>query len=169
MGDSQVSVGQKKCVHLGFYLLRRFPLLTNMTPLKTWGRSLCSFTPCPATKDRIQDGEWNCFWHHQLLGFLSANLWQPDYVLEVILWCLLIKGLGALTVCLFSAGDGKYFLFSVAQNNSCFSLCISCKRSGPERFRRASVAQKKAQGRWQLFFLFWSLEWCLESGVIVMA
>lgn len=147
-----------------------FFTFNHKTPLKIWGCSLCSFTLCSATQDRIRDGEWYCSWHHQLLqGFLSANLWQPDYVLEVILWCLLIEGLGALTVCLFSAGDGKYFLFSAAQNNSCFSLCISCKRSGPERFRCTSVAQKKAQGGWQLFFLFWSLEWCLESEVMVMA
>lgn len=81
MGDSQVSVGLKKCVHLGFCLRRLFSLLTNMTPLKTWGCSLCSFTPCPAMKDRIQDGEWHCSWYHQLLGFLSANLWQ-----QIMFW-----------------------------------------------------------------------------------
>lgn len=168
MGDSQVSVGQTKGIHLGFRLCWGLFPSSNLTPLKTLGCSLCSFTLCPATQDRNGYGDWYCFWHHQLLqGFLSANLWEPDYVLEVILWCLLIEGLGALAVCLFSVGDGKYFLFSLAQTNFCFSLCIGSKRSGPERLRGASAGTESGLRRMAIIFLiliFWSdvetLGWC---------
>lgn len=163
MGDSQVSVDQTKCVHLSFRLCADywglFPL-SNLTPSETLRCNLCSFTLHPAMQDRNQDGDWYCVWHCQLLqGFLSANLWEPDYVLEVILWCLLIEGLGALTVCLFPVGDGAYFLFSLAQTNFCFSLCIGSKRSGPERFRGVSGGTESGSRRMKIIFLiliFWS-------------
>lgn len=108
MGDTQVSVGQTKCVHVGFCFCADcwglFPS-SHLTPLKSSRCSLCSFTLHPAMQDRNWDGDWYCFWHHQLLqGFLSANLWEPDYVLEVVLSCLLIESPGASTVCLFSVG-----------------------------------------------------------------
>lgn len=119
--------------------------------------------PCTvhaAMQDREWDGDWYCFWHCQLLqGFLSANLWEPDYVLEVILWCLLIEGLRALTACLFSVGDGKYFLFSLAQTHFCFFLCIGSKRSGPERFGAVSAGTESGLRRISIIFLiliFWS-------------
>lgn len=151
-----------KGVHLGFHLWTDDCSLlpsSNLTPSETLRCSLCSFTLRPAVQDRDWDGDWYCFWHCQLLqGFLSANLWEPDYVLEVILWCLLIEGLGALTVCLFSVGDGKYFLFSLAQSNFWFSLCVGSKRSGPERFRGASAGTQSDSRRMAIIFLilvFW--------------
>lgn len=87
----------------GVFTLRTFYLL----PFKTLGCSLCSFTVCPAT---YWDRDQYCSWHHHFLqGFLSANLWEFDYVLEVFLWSLLIEALGALTVCLLC---GRWEVFS---------------------------------------------------------
>ena len=141
------------------WLLGSFPF-EQPNSLKNFGAQSVQLhtTPCHTG---LEPG-WGlyCFWHRQLLqGFLSANLWELDYVLEVILWCLLIEGLGALTVCLFSVGDGKYFLFSLAQTNFCFSLCIGSKRSGPERFRGPSAGTESGSGRMAIIFLiliFWS-------------
>lgn len=67
-------------------------------------------------------------------------------------------------MCLLSLEDRKYFFFSLAQTNFCFSLCIGSKRSGPERSRGASAGTESGSRRMAMIFLiliFWSDVWNL--------
>lgn len=56
-------------------------------------------------------------------------------------------------MCLFSVRDGKYFLFSLAQTNFCFSLCTGSKSSGLERSRDASAGTESGSRRMAIIFL----------------